>query len=116
MISYALLHTNDFFEFVIILVSPLFQHLTSNQSPDDKTGADSGILLQYKDLIREQDQRINEITQANIYLQQELALARQQAEEMASSVQALQDQNSLLRFEVVYKWRHILWTIFGNFL
>jgi hypothetical protein len=75
----------------------VFQHLTSNQSPDTQTGADSGILLQYKDLIREQDQRINEITQANIYLQQELVLARQQAEEMASSVQALQDQNALLR-------------------
>lgn len=73
------------------------QHLTSNQSSEPQTVADAGILLQYKDLIREQDQRIHEITQANIYLQQELVSARQQAEEMASNVQALQDQNSLLR-------------------
>ena len=55
-------------------------------------------MQQYKDLIREQDQRINEITQANLYLQQELSNTRQQAEELASSVQALQDQNALLRF------------------
>ena len=75
-----------------------FQHLTSHQSPDENNAvADAGILLQYKDLIREQDQRINEISQANLYLQQELANARQQAEELASSVQALQDQNALLR-------------------
>jgi len=72
--------------------------LTSHQSPDENhAAADAGILLQYKDLIREQDQRINEISQANLYLQQELANARQQAEELASSVQALQDQNALLR-------------------
>jgi peptidoglycan hydrolase CwlO-like protein len=76
-----------------------FQHLTSHQSPDNQTAADSGILQQYKDLIREQDQRINEITQANLYLQQELSSSRQQAEELASSVQALQDQNALLRFD-----------------
>jgi hypothetical protein len=44
-----------------------------------------------------QDQRIQEITQANIYLQQELASAKQQLEDMTSNVQALQDQNSLLR-------------------
>lgn len=43
------------------------------------------------------DQRIQEITQANIYLQQELVSAKQQIEEMSSNVQALQDQNSLLR-------------------
>jgi hypothetical protein len=74
------------------------QHLTAHQSPDNHPGSDSTVLLQYKDLIREQDQRINEISQANLYLQQELATARQQAEELASSVQALQDQNALLRY------------------
>ena len=75
-----------------------FQHLSSHQSPDNQIAADAGILQQYKDLIREQDQRINEITQANLYLQQELTNTRQQAEELASSVQALQDQNALLRY------------------
>ena len=47
--------------------------------------------------LREQDTRIVHISQANIYLQQELANSKQQAEDMAINVQTLQDQNSLLK-------------------
>ena len=55
------------------------------------------MLSQYKELIREQDARIVQISQGNIYLQQELANAKQQLEDMAINVQTLQDQNSLLK-------------------
>ena len=55
------------------------------------------MLSQYKELIREQDSRIVQISQANIYLQQELAKAKQLTEDMAINVQTLQDQNSLLK-------------------
>ena len=55
------------------------------------------MLSQYKELIREQDSRIVQISQANIYLQQELVKAKQLTEDMAINVQTLQDQNSLLK-------------------
>ena len=58
---------------------------------------DTGVLSQYKELIREQDSRIVQISQANIYLQQELVKAKQLTEDMAINVQTLQDQNSLLK-------------------
>ena len=57
----------------------------------------TGVLSQYKELIREQDSRIVQISQANIYLQQELVKAKQLTEDMAINVQTLQDQNSLLK-------------------
>ena len=52
---------------------------------------------QYKELIREQDKRITDLSHANIYLQQALVSAKQQVEELESSIQTLQDQNQLLK-------------------
>merc|ERR1712080_300790 len=67
------------------------QEDTADRAPDPT------ILLQYKDLIREQDQRISEISRANIYLQQELANTKQQLEEGRQNIQELHDQNALLK-------------------
>ena len=70
-------------------------HLSSNQS---ETLTDNpAILSQYKTLIRDQDTRISQISQSNIYLQQELANRNTKIEEMQISLQTLQDQNSLLK-------------------
>ena len=52
---------------------------------------------QYKELIREQDKRITDLSHANIYLQQALVSAQQQVEELESSIQTLRDQNQLLK-------------------
>ena len=69
----------------------------SQQEDTGERAVDPAVLLQYKDLIREQDQRINEISRANIYLQQELANSKQQLEETRQNVQELQDKNALLK-------------------
>ena len=69
----------------------------SQQEDGGERPLDPAVILQYKELIREQDQRINDISHANIYLQQELANARQHLEETRQNVQELQDQNSLLK-------------------
>jgi len=77
----------------------VINHLTTNQQnlTSDSDPMDPGMLSQYKELIREQDTRIVHISQANIYLQQELANSKQQAGDMAINVQTLQDQNSILK-------------------
>ena len=69
----------------------------SQQEDNGERVVDPAVLLQYKDLIREQDQRINEISRANIYLQQELVNSKQQLEETRQHVQELQDKNALLK-------------------
>ena len=69
----------------------------SQQEDTGERAVDPAVLLQYKDLIREQDQRINEISRANIYLQQELVTSKQQLEETRQHVQELQDKNALLK-------------------
>ena len=53
--------------------------------------------MQYKELIRAQDQRISQISQGNLYLQQELTIAKAQIEELNTTIQTLQDQNSLIK-------------------
>ena len=58
---------------------------------------DPGVLMQYKELIRAQDQRISQISQGNLYLQQELTTAKAQIEELNTTIQTLQDQNSLIK-------------------
>ncbi len=84
----------------------LSQRRDNRDGGDDDLSAqaDSAIVLQYKDVIREQDDkirerdvRIAELTGANLYLQQELTGAKQQMEEMAGTVQNLKDLNSVLR-------------------
>ena len=76
----------------------VINHLTTNQGKlENNDPLDPGVLSQYKELIREQDARISQISHSNLYLQQELQNAKQQLEEMTISVQTLQDQNSLLK-------------------
>ena len=74
----------------------VIHHLNQNKE-DVLTNPDPGVLLQYKELIREQDLRISQISQANLYLQQELANAKAQVEDLNTTIQTLQDQNSLLK-------------------
>ena len=71
--------------------------IATQNRPETLDRLDPGILSQYKELIREQDSRISQISQANLYLQQEVANAKQQVEEMTLNMQTLQDQNSLLK-------------------
>ena len=52
---------------------------------------------QYKELIREQDKRITDLSHANIYLQQTISTAKQQVEDLETSIQTLRDQNQLLK-------------------
>ncbi len=75
-----------------------------NKSGDDASQLDPTIVLQYKEVIREQDHkvqdleaRISDLTGANLYLQGELGTAKQQIEELNGSVQMLKDLNSVLR-------------------
>ena len=75
----------------------IIHHLNQSRSEDIMTNPDPSVLTQYKELIREQDQRISQITQANLYLQRELTNAKSQIEELNISIQTLQDQNSLLK-------------------
>ena len=70
--------------------------MSSNQSETTLTD-NPAILGQYKTLIRDQDTRISQISQSNIYLQQELAARNAKIEEMTVNLQTLQDQNSLLK-------------------
>ncbi len=68
-----------------------------NSADDAAAAANSHDVAQYKELIREQDSRIHDLSQANIYLQQALNAAKQQADELQSSLQTLKDQNQLLK-------------------
>ena len=72
-------------------------HLSSNQSESSLSDTNPAILGQYKTLIRDQDTRISQISQSNIYLQKELAARNAKIEEMTVNLQTLQDQNSLLK-------------------
>ena len=81
----------------------VINHLNQFGKLDSNAEPDPAILMQYKELIRDQDSRISQISQANIYLQQELANARQSLDEMTSAVQTLQDQNSLLKAQTMTK-------------
>ena len=80
----------------------IIHHLNQSRSEDIMTNPDPSVLTQYKELIREQDQRISQITQANLYLQKELTNAKSQIEELNISIQTLQDQNSLLKAQKSY--------------
>ena len=55
------------------------------------------VLAQYKEFIRQQDTRINEVYQANMYLQQELQKSRAEIEEQNQRISNLLDQNQLLK-------------------
>jgi hypothetical protein len=68
------------------------------ENSDDATAVTNGQdVAQYKEMIREQDTRINDLTQANIFLQQALSAAKHQVEELQNSIQTLKDQNQLLK-------------------
>ena len=55
------------------------------------------VLAQYKEFIRQQDTRINEVYQANMYLQQELQKSQAEIEEQNQRISNLLDQNQLLK-------------------
>lgn len=78
-----------------VVMSWLAQRKENSGNGDEV--ASSRDIEQYKELIREQDKRITDLSNANIYLQQALASAKQQVEELECSIQTLRDQNQLLR-------------------
>ncbi|XP_075238640.1 general vesicular transport factor p115 isoform X2 [Lycorma delicatula] len=61
---------------------------------------DNTLLMQYKDLIRDQDRRFYELEQANEALKQENKLANKQIEELNNTVAQLRDQNMVLKAHV----------------
>ena len=74
------------------------------ENASDDESHDPAIVHRYKEVIREQDvkiqerdSRINELTQANLYLQQQLSQSQQQIEELNNSIQTLHDVNSVLK-------------------
>ncbi len=80
------------------------QKRLENRNDDDASQLDPAIVLQYKELIREQDEkirqrdgRIADLTTANLYLQGELATERGRIEDLEVKVQTLKDLNSVLR-------------------
>lgn len=67
------------------------------------TPTESAVLLQYKDLIREQDKRLYNMTTANEALRHENKMAAAQIEELNTSLAQLRDQNMVLRAQVRQK-------------
>lgn len=75
-----------------------FLHRKKENDPlVETTENNAALVVQFKDLIREQDQRIHDLTKANIYLQSELSTAKHQVDELITSMATLKDQNSVLR-------------------
>ncbi|TRY78930.1 hypothetical protein TCAL_01726 [Tigriopus californicus] len=75
-----------------------FLHRKKENDPLVETTENNAALVQqFKELIREQDQRINDLTKANIYLQSELTTAKHQVDDLITSLATLKDQNSVLR-------------------
>lgn len=64
------------------------------------TPTDSALVMQYKDLIRDQDRRLNELEQANEALKHENRLANNQIGELNNTVAQLRDQNMILKAQV----------------
>ena len=79
------------------VLSKINASFAAGQKKADQEAADPAVLAQYKELIREQDSRINEISRANIYLQQELQSSQSKIEEMTQQINSLLDQNQLLK-------------------
>ena len=73
----------------------------SASSQKNEQECDPQVLAQYKDLIREQDTRINDIYRANMYLQQELEKSQLRIEEMTQQISSLLDQNQLLKAQTI---------------
>uniref|UniRef100_A0A1B6CZB3 Uncharacterized protein n=1 Tax=Clastoptera arizonana TaxID=38151 RepID=A0A1B6CZB3_9HEMI len=64
------------------------------------TPTESAVLLQYKDLIRDQDKRLYDMTTENEALRHELKMAAAQIDELNTSLDQLRDQNMVLRAQV----------------
>merc|ERR550519_1537891 len=58
-------------------------------------------LEQYKQFIREQDQRMKEFVEANTNLNQQLITTRSHLEEMSAQVELLRDHNSILQAQAI---------------
>lgn len=80
-----------------VVLSKVNASFAAGQKKPDQEAADPAVLAQYKELIREQDCRINDISRANIYLQQELQTSQAKIEEMTQQINSLLDQNQLLK-------------------
>ncbi|RZF35897.1 hypothetical protein LSTR_LSTR017386 [Laodelphax striatellus] len=66
----------------------------------DLSSSDNALVMQYKDLIREQDNKLRELEQENQVLRHENRTLTQQNEELNSSMGQLRDQNMILRAQV----------------
>lgn len=79
-------------------------HKRRDEGGQGQDDIDPAIVIQYKEVIREQDvkiaerdTRIADLTKANMFLQQELENAKSQIDELNSSMQTLQDMNQVLK-------------------
>lgn len=61
---------------------------------------ENGLLLQYKELIRDQDRRITEMSETIITLNTQQAILQGQLEELLQANSQLQDQNTLLKAQL----------------
>ena len=64
-------------------------------------GAESGDIAQYKNFIREQDEKLLKFVEANNQLHVELTNVRAQYEELSNQVMILRDQNAILQAQSV---------------
>jgi len=73
----------------------------STNGQDLSPEALSGEVEQYKDFIRQQDQKMGEFVSANQLLHSELTKLRVQHEEVCSSLQQVTDQNAILQAQAI---------------
>lgn len=66
----------------------------------DLSSSDSALVMKYKDLIREQDNKIYELEQANEALKHQNRMANKQIEELNNTAAQLRDQNMVLKAQV----------------
>lgn len=92
--------------FVFLVTGMIIKAVTANASGGLLNGSvelsptDSALVMQYKDLIRDQDHRLYELEQANESLKHENRMAHKQIEELNNTVAQLRDQNMVLKAHV----------------
>ncbi|XP_063244155.1 general vesicular transport factor p115 isoform X2 [Bacillus rossius redtenbacheri] len=75
--------------------------LVNGSSELSLSASENGLLLQYKELIREQDRRLQELGSTVNALSEERNAARAHMEELMATVSQLRDENKLLRAQAL---------------
>ncbi len=87
-----------------VIINHLTKRRENLENDLESAQPDPAIVAQYKDIIREQDEkirerdvRISDLTEANLFLQEEVKNAKQQIEDLTNAVETLKDMNSVLK-------------------